>query len=158
MTRSLSRLVAAALCAPLILAGCGSSTSREGGEPLVTISESPTATPTSPAPAYTAEAPPVPAESSTQSYGPLPDAASIEFETCSTPEKATDHVGNEFTVTVCGASSGEAVSFYEFDSSQYPGMASEYTEVTHIASTWGVAASTEGTLQTIVSNLGAAGY
>lgn len=174
MMRSLAGHVSAALCATLILSGCGASSSGDVGESLAEVSESPTPATSSPEPEYTdaplwpppesatptptVEAPLTPAEAPIQSFGRLPDAALVQFETCSSPEDAIDFIGNEFTVTVCAAPGGEAVSFYEFDPSQYPGMASEYTDVAHMASNWGVAARTQATLQTIVSNLDAAGF
>lgn len=80
-------------------------------------------------------------------------AAAAELDDCNEPWDTTDHVGNSFTVTLCGTPDDEAVSLYEFDRSQYSGMVREYTETTYVTPTWAVAASTNALLDEVVERL-----
>lgn len=85
-------------------------------------------------------------------------AAAAGLEPCNEPWATTDHVGNDFTVTVCTTSDGQTVSLYEFDRSQYTGMVREYTETAHVAPTWAVAASSQRQLGKVLARLGGAGW
>ncbi|MGC5583870.1 hypothetical protein [Ornithinimicrobium sp. W1665] len=85
-------------------------------------------------------------------------AAAAGLETCNEPWTTTDHVGNDFTVTVCTTSDGQSVSLYEYERSQYAGMVREYTETAHVAPTWAVAASSQRQLERVLVRLGAAGW
>lgn len=85
-------------------------------------------------------------------------AAVAGLNDCYEPWTTTDHVGNDFTVTLCGTPDGQAVSLYEYDRSQYAGMKQEYTETTHVTPTWAVAASTQALLEEVVSKLEAGSW
>lgn len=80
-------------------------------------------------------------------------AAAAGLHDCNDPWSTTDHVGNQFTVTVCAAVDGQVVSLFEYDESQYEGMQREYTETTLVTPTWTVAASSRSLLDEVVGRL-----
>lgn len=84
---------------------------------------------------------------------PTSMAAAAGLNDCYEPWTTTDHVGNDFTVTLCGTPDDQAVSLYEYDRSEHRGMVEEYTEITHVTPTWAVAASTYDLLDEVVTRL-----
>lgn len=89
---------------------------------------------------------------------PTSMAAVAGLNDCYEPWATTDHVGNDFTVTLCGTPDDQAVSLYEYDRAEYPGMVEEYTEITHVTPTWAVAASTYALLDQVVTRLESASW
>ncbi|MFK5634256.1 hypothetical protein [Ornithinimicrobium sp. LYQ103] len=85
-------------------------------------------------------------------------AAVAGLDDCYEPWITTDHVGNDFTVTLCATPDDQVVSLYEYDRSEYVGMVQEYTEVTHVTPTWAVAASTHPLLDEVVGKLESASW